>query len=264
METNLNGIRLQYVDLGSGPVILLLHAFPLSGTMWRHQLTRLGGRYRLIVPDLRGFGATDAPPGPVSMDQYADDAAALLAHLGVARAAVVGLSMGGYIAFALWRRHAERVAALVLADTKAGADGDEARAARETNARLAEEAGVGAVADKLIPGLIAPDAPQALRDELRAIITANSADGVAGALRGMALRPDSTPDLARINVPTLAIVGERDGLTPPAEAQRIVDGVAAGLGELAVIPGVGHLSALEAPEAFSAALERFLDRVGSW
>lgn len=264
METNLNGIRLQYADVGSGPAVLLLHAFPLSGTMWRHQLTRLGGRYRLIVPDLRGFGATDAPPGVVSMDQYADDAAALLAHVGVARAAVVGLSMGGYVAFALWRRHAERVAALVLADTRPGADGDEARATRETNARLAEEQGVGAVADKLIPSLVAPHAPQALRDELRAIITANSPDGVAGALRGMAVRPDSTRDLATIGVPTLAIVGELDGLTPPAESERIVAGVAGRPAELALIAGAGHLSALEAPEAFSAALEGFLVRLGRW
>jgi pimeloyl-ACP methyl ester carboxylesterase len=264
METNLNGIRLQYADVGSGSALMLLHAFPLSGTMWRHQVARLSSQYRLIVPDLRGFGATDAPPGLYTMEQQADDAAALLEHLGVARAVVVGLSMGGYIAFAFKRRYGERIAALVLADTKAGSDSDEARAGRETNARLVEEQGVEAIADKLIPGLVSPAAPQALRDELRAIITANSPDGIAGALRGMAARPDSTPELPQIAVPTLAIVGEQDGLTPPAEAERIVAGVSGRPAELVVIPGAGHLSALEAPDLFSDALEGFLRRVEAW
>lgn len=264
METHLNGIRVQFADVGSGPAVLLLHAFPLSGTMWRHLTTRLSGRYRLVVPDLRGFGATDAPPGSYSMDQHADDAAALLDHLGVQRVAVVGLSMGGYIAFAFWRRYAQRVTALVLADTKAGADSDEARAGRETNARLVEEQGPGVLADKLVPGLVAPNAPQALRDELRAIITANSRDGIAGALRGMATRPDSTSDLAGITAPTLALVGELDELTPPAEATRIVQGVAALPATLVTLPGVGHLSALEAPEAFGAAVEQFLNGLDRW
>lgn len=264
METHLNGIRVHYEDVGAGPALLLLHAFPLSGAMWRPLAERLRGRHRLIIPDLRGFGSTDAPPGPYSMDQQADDAAALLERLGVGRAAVVGLSMGGYIAFALWRRHADRVAALVLADTKAGADTEEGRAGREANARLAEEQGAAAIADKLIPGLVAPAAPQALRDELRALVVANSPDGIAGALRGMALRPDSTPDLRRIDVPTLAIVGEIDTLTPPVEAARINMGVAGRPAYVVEIPGVGHLSALEAPDAFGAAVEEFLGRLGPW
>lgn len=264
METNLNGIRIHYEDAGAGPAVLLLHAFPLSGAMWRQQAAWLRRRHRVIVPDMRGFGGTDAPPGTYTMDQQADDAAALLAHLGVERAAVVGLSMGGYVALAMWRRHAGLVAALVLADTRAGADSEEGRAGREANARLAEEQGPGAVADKLIPGLVAPAAPQSLRDELRALIVANSRDGIAGALRGMALRPDSTPDLPRITVPTLAIVGQIDTLTPPVEAARINMGVMGRPSYVVEIPGAGHLSALEAPEAFAAALEEFLGRVGPW
>lgn len=264
METHLNGIRVHYEDVGAGPAVLLLHAFPLSGAMWRRQAERLRGRYRLIVPDLRGFGATDAPPGSYTMDQQADDMAALLEHLGVAKAAVIGLSMGGYIAFALWRRHADKVAALVLADTRAGADSEEGRAGREANARLAEEQGAGAIADKLIPGLVAPSAPQALRDELRAMVVANSPDGIAGALRGMAQRPDSTPDLRRIAVPTLAIVGEIDTLTPPVEATRINMGVTGRPSYVVEIPGVGHLSALEAPDAFGAAVAEFLGKIGPW
>lgn len=263
METNLNGVRIRYDDDGAGPAVLLLHAFPLSGAMWRRQAERLRGRYRVIVPDLRGFGGSDAPPGPLTMDQQADDAAALLERLGVERAAVVGLSMGGYIAFALWRRHQDKIAALALADTKAGADSDEGRAGREANARLAEEQGAGAIAEKLIPGLVAAGASQALRDELRALITANSTDGIAGALRGMAMRPDSTPDLAGITVPTLVIVGAQDALTPPEEAQKIAGGVAAP-SLLVELPDAGHLANMEAPEAFSAALEEFLGNLGSW
>lgn len=263
METNLNGIRLHFDDGGAGPAVLLLHAFPLSGAMWRHQAERLRERHRVVVPDLRGFGGSDAPPGPLTMEQQADDMAALLEHLGIARAAVVGLSMGGYIAFALWRRHPDKVAALALADTRAGADSNEGKAGRAANARLAEEQGPGAIAEKMIPSLVAPGAPQALRDELRALITANSADGIAGALRGMAQRPDSTPDLAGISVPALVIVGAQDALTPPEEAQKIAAGVA-GPSTLVEIPAVGHLANMEAPAAFSAALETFLAGLGGW
>jgi pimeloyl-ACP methyl ester carboxylesterase len=263
METNLNGVRIRYEDGGVGPAVLLLHAFPLSGAMWREQAGRLRGRYRVIVPDLRGFGGSDAPPGPLTMDQQADDVAALLEHLGIGRAAVAGLSMGGYIAFALWRRHPEKAAALVLADTKAGADSDEGRAGREANARLAEEQGAGAIAEKMIPNLVAAGAPQALRDELRGLITANSTDGIAGALRGMAMRPDSTPDLSGITVPTLVIVGAQDALTPPEEARKIAAGVA-GPSALVELPEVGHLANMEAPDAFGAAVEEFLDGIGGW
>jgi 3-oxoadipate enol-lactonase len=257
VEVNLNGIRVRYEDEGAGPAVLLLHAFPLAGAMWREQVAALRDRYRVIVPDLRGFGGSDAPPGPYLMDQLADDSAALMSQLGVARAAVVGLSMGGYIAFSLWRRHRELVTALVLADTKAGADNEEGRATREINARLAESQGAPAIAAKMIPSLVAPDAAQSVRDELTALITANSATGIAGALRGMAVRPDSHADLAAIDVPTLIIVGAEDSLTPPSEAEAMHAGIAGST--LVSIPRAGHLSNLEQPESFSAALGAFLD-----
>ncbi|MBX0327781.1 alpha/beta hydrolase [Oscillochloris sp. ZM17-4] len=256
METTINGVRVRYTDVGHGPAILLVHAFPLAGAMWRPQLEALQGEYRLIAPDLRGFGGSDAPPGPYTMDQQADDLAALLDHLGLARATVCGLSMGGYIALAFMRRHAARARALVLADTKAGADSDDGRAGREANARLAEAEGAAAIADKMIPGLVAPDAGQAVRDDLRAMIIANTPAGIAGALRGMALRPDSFEVLPTIAVPTLVVVGELDGLTPPAEARAISMAIPGSA--VAVIPGVGHLSSMEASEAFTAALRDFL------
>jgi len=253
----LNGIRVHYADEGAGPAVMLLHAFPLSGAMWGPQVEALRGRYRLIVPDLRGFGLSDAPPGPYSMEQQADDAVALLDQLGVERAALCGLSMGGYIALAIMRAYPGRVAALALCDTRAGADSEEGRAGREANARLAEERGPAAIADKLIPGLVAPAAPEELRAELRALIAANSADGIAGALRGMAQRPDSAPGLAAIGVPTLVVVGTEDGLTPPAEAQALH--AAIGGSRLVEIAGAGHLSNMERPAEFSAALGAFLD-----
>lgn len=256
METSLNGIRMRYEDVGDGPAVLLVHAFPLSGAMWRHQVETLRGRYRVIVPDLRGFGGTDAPPGNYSMDQQADDLAALLEYLGVSRAALVGLSMGGYISFAFWRRHQDKVAALVLADTRAGADSADGKAGREANARLAEEQGAAAIAEKMIPGLVAPGAPQEVRDELRGLIVANSPVGIAGALRGMAARPDSTPNLADIDVPTLVVVGDEDGLTPAAEAEAMHRGIAGS--RLEHIARAGHLSNLEQPGAFSAVLGSFL------
>lgn len=259
MEAILNGIRIRFDDEGAGPAVMLLHAFPFSAAMWRPQIEALRGRYRVIAPDLRGFGGSDAPPGPYLMDTMADDAAALLEYLHIPQAVIVGLSMGGYIAFAFWRRHRDKVAALALADTRAGADSEERRAERETNARLVEEQGAGAIADKLIPNLVADAAPQALRDHLRELISANSPVGIAGALRGMALRVDSSADLPGINVPTLAIVGEEDRLSPPSEVESMIAAIPNG--RLVRIPGAGHLSNLEQPEAFNAALLAFLDQL---
>jgi pimeloyl-ACP methyl ester carboxylesterase len=256
MEINLNGIRLRYEEAGAGPALLLLHAFPLSGAMWRQQVGALQGQHRLIAPDLRGFGGSDAPPDTYTMDEYADDMAALLDRLGLAQAAVCGISMGGYIAMAFLRRHAARASALVLADTKAAADSGEARAGRESNARLAETQGAAALAEKLIPGLVSSAAPQSLRNELRAMIAANPPTGIAGALRGMALRPDATPYLGAIDVPTLVIVGVEDGLTPPAEAAALQARIPGS--QLLEIPAAGHLSSMEAPAAFSTALQMFL------
>jgi 3-oxoadipate enol-lactonase len=255
-ETNINGIRLRYTDVGEGPTLLLLHAFPLSGAMWQPQVEALQDQFRLIVPDLRGFGGTDAPPGAYTMEEHADDMAALLDHVGVEQATLCGLSMGGYIAMAFMRRHADRASALVLADTRAGADGDEARAGREVNARLAEISGPAAIADKMIPGLVAPYASQAVRDTLRTLILANTPEGIAGALRGMAQRIDSTARLSAISVPTLVIVGEDDGLTPPVEAGTI--GAAIAHSSVLMIPAAGHISSLENPGAFTAALRGFL------
>ncbi len=164
--------------------------------------------------------------------------------------------MGGYIIFALWRRHRARVASLILADTRAGADSPEAKQVRANNARLAEEQGPGAIADQMLPKLLAPGAPQPLRDEVRRIVESNDRAGIAAALRAMAARPDSTPLLATIDVLALVIVGSADELTPPPEAHALSAGIAGS--RLVEIPGAGHLSNLDNPAAFNTAVDEFL------
>jgi pimeloyl-ACP methyl ester carboxylesterase len=196
------------------------------------------------------------------MDQYADDVVALLDKLGVDRALISGLSMGGYVAFAIWRRHRERVRALVLADTRAGADTDEIRAARRTQIDLVRSRGAAVLAAQLVPGQLGtrtrerhPDIVEVVRD----MIARAPVDGIVGALEAMMARPDSTPTLATIDVPTLVLVGEDDRLTPLAESQKIHAGIAGSL--LETIAGAGHLSNLERPAAFNHVLSEFVGRL---
>jgi 3-oxoadipate enol-lactonase len=253
---HINGIELAYRDEGAGQPILLIHAFPLNSAMWERQIAEFAPRQRLIAPDLRGFGQSARGSGAASLDQHADDLAALIDQLGLEQITVAGLSMGGYISFALWRRHRARISALILADTRAGADSEEARQGREKNARLVEEQGPGALVDQMLPKLLAPNAPAKLRDEVRRIAESNDRAGLAAALRAMAARPDSTAQLASIDVPTLVIVGAEDTLTPPSESQAMFDAIPGC--RIVEIPGAGHLSNLEAPEAFNDALDEFL------
>lgn len=259
-----NGVRLVYDDIGPGdaPGILLVHGYPLSRAMWRAQhdaLVDLG--WRGILPDLRGYGESQATPPPYSMDLFADDLAALLDHLGLERVVLGGLSMGGYIAFAFWRRHAARVSALVLADTQAAPDTAEARAAR---LKAADEVRAGrreAVVDGMLPRLIG-SATQAdnptLVAEVRQMMFATPTDGMLGALGALADRPDSTPILGTIDVPTLVVCGADDAITPPAVHETLRDGIAGS--SLVVIADAGHMAPLEAPDAFNAALREFLAR----
>ena len=213
--------------------------------------------YRLIMPDLRGHGQSEAT-AEASMGQYADDLAALLDTLGQREPVVlVGLSMGGYVAFEFYRRYPARVHALVLADTRASADSEEARAGRYRSAEKALHEGSQAIADEMLPKLFAPDAPEALREEWRAIMAAMPPEGVAAALRAMAERADSTGDLRTINRPVLVIVGREDRITPVADAAAMAEEIAGA--ELETIPDAGHLSPVEQPARFVAVLEQFLD-----
>jgi pimeloyl-ACP methyl ester carboxylesterase len=253
---HLKGTTLHFRDEGTaGEAILFLHAFPLHSAMWAPQLAALKGRFRAIAPDNRGMGKSGQAPLATTMDIIADDAAALLRHLGIGKAIVVGLSMGGYAAFELWRREPGLFRALCLADTKAGADTEEAKANREKFARTAEEKGLSWVADDFVPRLLRPRPDPAVEKEVRDIVATNTVAGVAAAQRGMAKRVDSTATLATITVPTLCIGGTEDQFFPAATVQQLAGGIAGA--RFLAIPAAGHLPNLEAPAAFNAAIEGF-------
>jgi pimeloyl-ACP methyl ester carboxylesterase len=252
---------LSFDDVGQGPPVVLLHAFPLSRLMWRPQVDALRDSYRVITPDLRGFGGSLAFSGPPSVDQMADDVAALLDELKVqGPVALGGLSMGGYVALAFARRHAPRLRALVLADTRAEADDEAARANRDRLMAFAADNPAGAVAEQMLEKLLGSQTRQQhpeVIEQVRSLAAAQAPAGVVQALQAMRDRPDAGPSLADIRVPTLVLVGGDDVLTPPALAESLVARIPGA--RLEVIDGAGHLSNLERPLRFNAALRGFLD-----
>lgn len=260
MKVHVNGTTLAYSDEGQGPPIVFLHAFPLNRTMWEPQVAGLADRYRVITIDLRGHGESDAPMWRYTLDQFAEDIKGVLDHLAISKAAFVGLSMGGYILFALYRKYPALIQACVLADTRATADTPDAKAARFSMAQVAYRRGASAIADLMLAKLISPASlthRKDLQEQLRAIITGNQVSGIIGDLMAMEERPDSTPLVQTLTVPTLVIVGEDDVASPPDEVQamaRHIPGAA-----FVVIPEAGHLSNMENPESFNAAIRTFLD-----
>jgi len=230
--------------------LLLLHAFPLDASMWEPQVRAVTG-VPVVAPNLPGFGG--APPaGPVmTMDAAADAAADAATAAGVDRVVVCGLSMGGYVALAFWRRHRDRVAGLVLANTKAGADDEAGRDRRRALAdRLRSEGNAFLV--HAPPPLLSADAPDDLWSRVKGIIAAQPSEAIAAASLGMAERPDSTPDLPGIDVPTLVITSTGDALIPSEATTPMADQIPRAL--LEVIEGAGHLSNLEAPDRFTQLL----------
>ncbi len=253
---------LAYDDDGPGPVVVLLHGFPLDRSMWSHQRSSVGRIYRLIAPDLRGHGQTAAPDGIYPVDAMADDVIELLDALQLTSPLVLGgHSMGGYLALSIAARHPERLKALMLINTKAGADSTEAAQARETLAAEVEAADdAGPVVAAMIPKLFAPgtDATNpGLVARVRSRMARTPARALAGALRGMAIRPDRTAELATIAVPTLVLAGAGDQLIPVAESERMARSIPAA--RLATIPDAGHLSPLENPGGVDGAVLGFLE-----
>lgn len=247
-------------DRGSGRVLLFVHGFPLDHSMWQGQIDEFARSYRVIAPDLRGLGESTIGNGEVTMRRYADDLAALLDRLSIKEKIVFcGLSMGGYIAWQFWQKHAERLSALVLCDTRAVADTPEAKAGRAALAARVKEQGALAAADAMMPKLFGPKSEQNHPEAVaatRAAILRNSPPGIIAALDGMAKRPDATEMLGGISVPTLVVVGEHDAISPPDEMRGIAERIPAA--EFVVIKGAGHMSPLENPRDFNAALSRFL------
>lgn len=256
----LAGTRMHYLDAGPAKArqaVLLLHAFPLHSGMWARQIAALSPRHRVVAPDYRGLGRTPPSPGPSTMPVVAGDVRALLARLGVERAVVVGLSMGGYVALELFRQEPGLFRGLALCDTRATADTEEGRANRESFARNALQHGLGWVAEEMIPKLLRENPGAAEVDEVRDLVDGGTPEGVAAAQRGMAARPDSTATLAAIRCPAIVVVGEGDRMIPVADAEKLAAGIAGA--RLVRIPNAGHLPNIEAPEAFDRALLAFVD-----
>ena len=254
-----DSIPLAYEDRGQGLPVLLLHAFPLSGQLFQPQLDALSPKYRLIVPDLRGFGRSGLGEGPTEMARFAEDALALLDALGIQAAVVGGVSMGGYAAMAVARQDPGRVKGLVLMDTQAGPDDEAARQHREATARSVLRDGMGVMVDTMLPRLLADTASPQVRARVEAMIRSNRPEGTAAAARGMALRPDSREILARFGGPALVLVGDKDAVTPPDKARAMAERIAGA--RLEIAPGAGHLANLEAPDAVNRALDAFLATV---
>ncbi|MEP6958883.1 MAG: alpha/beta fold hydrolase [Nitrospirota bacterium] len=258
MKAQVNGITIAYIDQGTGLPVVFLHAFPLNRTMWATQENALSSQFRIITIDLRGHGESDAPLWRYTLDQSADDVSALLDHLAIQQAVFVGLSMGGYILFAFYRKYADRVKALILADTRAQADTAEGKEGRFQMAQTAYKKGPSAIADLMIPKLLSPMTVQTKPDlvqHVRAMIETNQISGIAGDLMAMAERPDSTPLLPQITCPTQIIVGELDQATPPSDARLMADQIPNAC--LAVIPQAAHLANLEPPESFNQIVASF-------
>jgi pimeloyl-ACP methyl ester carboxylesterase len=245
---------------GAGTPLVLLHAFPLDGRMWAPQVEALAGSYQVIVPDFRGFGAAmDQAVSEAGMDLLADDVARLLDDRGLDRVVLGGLSLGGYVALAFMRRHADRVSGLVLLDTKATADGDQAR---EDRLRMAERVlaeGNGFVPEAMLPKLLGETSREhrpELVEKVTALIREQAPEAVAGAQRGMAARPDSTDLLGTIRVPTLVVTGEEDAVAGPEVGRELAAGIPGA--RFLLVEEAGHLANLEQPEIVNEALLDFL------
>lgn len=239
--------------------LLLLHAFPLDARMWEPQLSAFSTVVPVVAPHLPGFGGSE-PAGPVmTMAAAADRVRGELEGAGIDRAVVCGLSMGGYVSFELWRQAPERFAGVVLANTRAGADTEEGAAKRRALAERLLNEGTGFLAESP-PPLLSDGAPEEVRTLVRHLIADQPAASIAAASAGMAERPDSTPDLAGIDVPALVITSTGDTLIPPDVSSPMAEQIPGA--RLEVIEGAGHLSNLEAPEEFNRLLELHLERCG--
>jgi len=253
-------VRLAYDDEGTGPAVVLLHGFPLGRWIWDAPRAALRDRYRVVTPDLRGHGDSEVTAGPYLMDALAADVARLLDALHIDRAVIGGLSMGGYVAFAFWRRFAARVRGLILCDTRAHGDNQGEKVVRQSTAQAALDQGTAAVVEGMLPKLLAPQSLTGRLDlvaAIRARLAKTDPRAVAATLLGMKEREDSTPTLATITVPTLVVVGGDDQLTPPTLARELQAGIRGA--RLEVVPEAGHLAPVEQPTATSTALRRFLD-----
>ena len=257
-------IQLAYTDTGVGLPVVLLHGYPFNRSLWNEQVSALSNSFRVITPDLRGLGESEATPGAVTMNRMAQDVAALLDHLEIPRAVIGGLSMGGYVALAFYKLFPSRVRALVLADTRAQADTEEGKQTRHQQAEKALAEGMAGIADGMLPKLLTPDTvskrPEIVR-RVREMMLKTKPEGAAGALLGMAERDDNTPLLSQISCPTLILVGHDDPITPVPDSEKMHREIAGS--RLVVLENAAHVSNLERTELFNEELLRFLNESAS-
>ena len=246
-------------DSSRGTPLVLLHAFPLDRGMWQPQIDALAGQCRILAVDLPGFGQSTVDPN-LTVDSAADGLVELLDKENLPGQVVLGgLSMGGYVAMAFARRNPDRLAGLILADTRSDADDDAGKKNRDRLISLTQEFGPSKVYEVMLPKVVCQDTLKnqpKIVESIRVLAARQSAAGVIAGLKMLRDRPDATPELSRITVPTLIIVGEHDAITPPLLAEQMASHIAGS--RVVVIPGAGHLSNMEQPTAFNAAVGTFV------
>jgi pimeloyl-ACP methyl ester carboxylesterase len=261
MKADINGSTLAYSDRGKGLPLVLIHGFPLCRKMWRPQTEALSkAGCRVITPDLRGFGESNLDPSvTVSMDIYADDTVALMDHLGIDKAVVGGMSMGGYVLLNLVERYPDRIAAPIFIATKAGGDDDAGKARRSALAEACIAQGISPVADAFRNILFAPATPAEnpeLIDEVLDWMNATSPQSAAAGLIAMRERKDYLPLLGGISQPSLVIGGDQDQAIPVENSRVLAEGLQDA--KLSILPGGGHMVNLEQPAGFNEAIRGFL------
>ncbi|HYK21466.1 MAG TPA: alpha/beta fold hydrolase [Pyrinomonadaceae bacterium] len=252
-------MKLAYTDTGLGSPVVLIHGYPFNRSLWSEQVIALSNSYRVIAPDLRGFGETEVTAGSATMNEMAQDVAELMDQLQIPRAVIGGLSMGGYVALAFYKQFPSRVRALILADTRAQADTEEAKQTRAQQAEKALSEGMAGIADAMLPKLLTPDTVSKRPDivmHVRDMMLKTKPEGAAAALRGMAEREDQTPLLSQISAPTLILVGAEDAITPVADSEKMHHAIPNA--RLVVLENAGHVSNLERTEQFNDAILEFL------
>ena len=261
-HVRIENIQIAYDDAGSGPTLLLVHGYPFNRSLWNEQVAALSNTHRVITVDLRGFGDSESSERPSTMNQMARDLASLMDALNITTAIIGGLSMGGYVVLAFYKHFADRVRALVLADTRAQADTEEGRQTRLKQVEHIRQEGMAGIADAMLPKLLTPETvskrPEVVR-RIRDMMIRTKPEGAAGALLGMASREDQTSLLAQINVPTLILVGREDPITPVEDSEtmhsRIQDS------RLVVIENAAHVSNIEQADVFNQELKAFLENI---
>lgn len=259
MRATLNGIEIAYTDEGRGPALFFVHGFPLNRGTWSRQVEAFKSKHRIIAPDLRGLGETEATDAPVSMSRYAEDLFALMQHLGLGPVPFVGHSMGGYVALAFAKAYPQALQGLVLVSTRSGADTAEGATARRELAEKVKKEGTAVVVEAMAPKMLsAQNQDSGMAAAVRGFMLPSSPKGIVGALLGMAERPDMGACLGEIRVPTLVVTGADDMIIPPSESEALAKAIPGA--QLGIIPGGGHLVAFECAQAFNEILRVWMSK----